>query len=305
MLKDGDLIGAIAIYRQDVEPFTEKQVELVKNFAAQAVIAIENTRLLNELRQRTDDLSEFLEQQTATSEVLSVISSSPGRLEPVFQAMLANAVRICEARFGNLALYDGREMRMAAMHNAPEAFAELRRRDPIMPRGSVMARILETKKRIHIADLTAEEPFASSVLVKVAGARTAIGVPMLRENELVGAIVIYRTEVGNFSDKQMELLTNFAAQAVIAIENTRLLSELREILAAADRHRRRAQGDQPLDVRPADRARHANRVGGAPMRGRLRLHIPARRRRLSPRGEPRVLSRVQGMDGEANHRAWQ
>ena len=230
MLKDGDLIGAIAIYRQDVEPFTEKQVELVKNFAAQAVIAIENTRLLNELRQRTDDLSEFLEQQTATSEVLSVISSSPGRLEPVFQAMLANAVRICEARFGNLALYDGREMRMAAMHNAPEAFAELRRRDPIMPRGSVMARILETKKRIHIADLTAEEPFASSVLVKVAGARTAIGVPMLRENELVGAIVIYRTEVGNFSDKQMELLTNFAAQAVIAIENTRLLGELRESL---------------------------------------------------------------------------
>ena len=107
--------------------------------------------------------------------------------------MLENAVRICEARFGNLALYDGRDMRMAAMHNAPQAFAELRRRDPVMPRTSVMGRILETRNVVHIADLTAEEPSASSALVKVAGARTAVGVPMLRDNELIGAIVIYRT----------------------------------------------------------------------------------------------------------------
>ncbi len=228
MLKDGVAIGVLTVYRDEVRPFTDKQIALVQNFAAQAVIAIENARLLNELRQRTDDLSESLEQQTATADVLKVISSSPGELQPVFQAMLENAVRICEAKFGNLALYDGREMRMAAMHNAPQAFAELRRRDPVMPRGSVMARILETKRMIHIADLTAEEPSASSALVKVAGARTAVGVPMLKENELVGAIVIYRTESRAFTDKQIELLTNFAAQAVIAIENARLLNELRQ-----------------------------------------------------------------------------
>jgi two-component system, NtrC family, sensor kinase len=129
MLKDGALIGAILIYRQEVRPFTDKQIELVKNFAAQAVIAIENARLLNELRQRTDDLTESLEQQTATSEVLRVISSSPGQLEQVFDAMLANAVRVCQARFGTLYLRDGDAFRAVATHNAPAAFVEARKRE--------------------------------------------------------------------------------------------------------------------------------------------------------------------------------
>jgi len=231
MLNDDELVGAITIFRQEVRPFTDKQIALVRNFAAQAVIAIENTRLLNELRQRTDDLTESLEQQTATSEVLRIISSSPGELESVFQAMLENAVRICNARFGNLLLFDGKDMRVVAMHNAPREHAEMRRRNPVIPLDrSIAGPLVRTKKLVVVADITAEEPYASSPLAKVGGARTALAVPMLREDVLVGAFTIYRGEVRPFTNKQIELVQNFAAQAVIAIENTRLLSELRQSL---------------------------------------------------------------------------
>ncbi|MGA8497771.1 MAG: GAF domain-containing protein, partial [Xanthobacteraceae bacterium] len=226
MLKEGEFIGVVSIYRKVVHPFADKQIELVKNFAAQAVIAIENTRLLNELRKRTTDLTESLEQQTATAKVLQVISSSPGELEPVFSAMLKNAVRICGARFGNLQLYDGKDMRIVAMHNAPREFAELRRDDPVVPlKHSILGPLVKTKKVVHVADLAGEEPFSSSILAKLAGARSALAVPMLREGELVGGIAIYHQEVRPFTEKQIELLTSFAAQAVIAIENTRLLNE--------------------------------------------------------------------------------
>src|SRR5262249_24841444 len=141
MLKDDELVGAIEIYRQEVCPFTDKQIELVKNFANQAVIAIENTRLLNELR-------ESLQQQTATSEVLQVISTSPGELEPVFKAMLENAVRICEASFGNLLLYEGDVFRHVALHNAPKAWAADSERDPVPPRRSarILYRVADTRK---------------------------------------------------------------------------------------------------------------------------------------------------------------
>jgi GAF domain-containing protein len=223
MLKDGALVGVFGIYRQEVRPFTDKQIELLQNFAAQAVIAIENTRLLNELR-------ESLQQQTATADVLKVISSSPGELEPIFQAMLANAVRICNARFGNLALFDGQDMRIAAMHNAPHAYEEARRGDPVVPMTAFIGPIITTKKVIHINDLAADERYANSMLARVAGARTALAVPMLRDNELVGAIAIYHQDVHPFTDKQIDLVRNFASQAVIAIENTRLLSELRQSL---------------------------------------------------------------------------
>ena len=222
MLKDGEIIGAFTMNREEVRLFTERQIELVKNFAAQAVIAIENTRLLNELR-------ESLEQQTATSEVLSVISSSPGELAQVFQAMLESATRICEARLGNLLLFDGKDMRVVAMHNAPREHMEMRRRNPVIPLElSICSPVIRTKKLVVVADITAEEPYASSPLAKAGGARTALAVPMLRETELVGVITIYRQDVRPFTAKQIELVTNFAAQAVIAIENTRLLNELRQ-----------------------------------------------------------------------------
>jgi GAF domain-containing protein len=230
MLKEGELIGAIDIYRQEVRPFTDKQIELVKNFAAQAVIAIENTRLLNGLRQRTDDLSESLEQQTATSEVLRVISSSPGELEPVFQAMLENAVRICEAKFGTMYRYDGDMFHPTAVLNAPPTPSEfLQQRGAFQPpSGTPLHRLLRTKSVMHSADDSAEQ--VPSPSAKLGGARSHIAVPMLSENEVIGAIIIYRQEVRPFTDKQIALVTNFANQAVIAIENTRLLNELRESL---------------------------------------------------------------------------
>jgi PAS domain S-box-containing protein len=234
MLKEDELIGAIGIYRQEVRPFTEKQIALVQNFAAQAVIAIENARLLNELRQSTTDLTESLERQTATAQVLSVISSSPGDLKPVFEAMLSNAMRICAANFGHLLLYDGEAFTAAALHNSPPLYAEHWKRGPVRlgPKTGV-GRMVATKQVVHIPDISAETAYAERdpirvITVELAGARTFLAVPMLKDQNLIGAIVIYRQEVRPFSDKQIELLSNFAAQAVIAIENARLLNELRQ-----------------------------------------------------------------------------
>ena len=235
MIKEGELIGAISIFRQEIRPFTDKQVDLVKNFAAQAVIAIENARLLNELRQRTTDLTEALEQQTATSDLLQVISGSPGNLEPVFQAMLENAVGICGANFGNMFLYEDDAFRTVAMFNAPEAYANARMGAPLHPPSdSGLGRLLATKEVVQIADLRTVEryvinrdPFVVAA-VELAGIRTLLAVPMLKEGHLVGAIVIYRQEVRPFSEKQIELVKNFASQVVIAIENTRLVNELRQ-----------------------------------------------------------------------------
>jgi GAF domain-containing protein len=221
MLKDDKLIGAMFIYRQEVRPFTDKQITLLQNFAAQAVIAIENTRLLNELR-------ESLEQQTATSKVLGVISSSPGELQPVFHAMLENATRICEASFGNMLLREGDTFRRVATHNAPSNFAAFTAKEPLIHRRQSLSldRLIETNQVDHVADMAVEEP--ETPIVKFGGARTLLTVPLLKENELIGAIGIYRQEVRPFTDKQIELVNNFASQAVIAIENARLLNELRQ-----------------------------------------------------------------------------
>ena len=235
MIRDDTAIGALSVVRLAPGPLSDKQLAVLQNFAAQAVIAIENARLLNELRQRTGDLTESLEQQTATSEVLKVISSSPGNLEPVFQSMLGNAVRICEAKFGDLFLCDGDAFRMVATHNAPPAYIEARTRDPLLrpPPDSPLARAAAARQVVHIADIMEipsyinGHPFVAAS-VKLGGYRTVLAVPMLKDNELVGVIVFPRQEVRPFTDKQIDLLRNFAAQAVIAIENARLLSELRQ-----------------------------------------------------------------------------
>ena len=241
LLKDDALLGAIIIYGKKFQPFSDKQIEFVQSFAAQAVIAIENARLLNELRQRTTDLTErtadlteALEQQTATSEVLQVISSSPGDLQPVFATMLENAVRICDAQFGMIFRWQDDVLLLVATYNTPPAFAEFRRRSPLRPHPQLVGRAVATEKAIHVADLAAEQPYIEQrdpgyvAAVERGGVRTFLAVPMLKENVLIGLFTVYRQEVRPFTDKQIALVTNFAAQAVIAIENARLLYELRQ-----------------------------------------------------------------------------
>jgi GAF domain-containing protein len=235
LLREGKVIGVIFLSRTKPQPFTDKQIELVTNFAAQAVIAIENTRLLKELRQRTTDLSDSLEQQTATSRVLEVISSSAGDLKPVFEAILENAVRLCGAKFGNLYLREGDGFRAAAMHNAPAGYAEKRAGVLHPSPNSTIWKATRTKQPAQTADVTKLQGYVEGDpwlvdAVTHAGYRSVLCVPMLHEGEVIGGINIFRQEAGPFGDKLVGLLTNFAKQAVIAIENTRLLNELRQSL---------------------------------------------------------------------------
>jgi GAF domain-containing protein len=256
------------VVRVDTGSLSRKQLEALRTYANQAVIAIENTRLLNELRQRTDDLSEALEQQTATSEVLQVISSSPGELTPVFEAMLENAVRLCEAKFGGLYLYEDGALHIAATHNLPPALAKARRRGPIQPHPDApLGQVIATKRTVHCLDVAATRAYAERHPVTVAsvelgGIRTNVVVPMLKGDELVGIIAIFRQDVRPFTDKQIELVSNFARQAVIAIENARLLNELRQSLeqqtATADVLR--VISASPGELRPVFEAMLANAV---------------------------------------------
>jgi len=230
MVKDNELIGVFAIYRQEVRPFNDKQIELVQNFAAQAVIAIENTRLLNELRQRTDDLTESLEQQTATAKVLEVISRAAFDLQAVFETVVESSVRLCGADRAFIFRFDGELLRVAATYNATAEFREWVAQHPITPgRHSVAARAALERRTIHIPDALADPDYSYGVGAKgVEAYRTLLGVPILKGDDLLGVMVIYHLEVRPFTDKQIILVETFADQAAIAIENVRLLDELRQ-----------------------------------------------------------------------------
>jgi two-component system, NtrC family, sensor kinase len=230
LLWEGRGVGMIAVTREANVPFSERELSLLRTFADQAVIAIENTRLFNETK-------EALQHQTATSEVLQVISRSPGELDPVFQTILSRATSICDAQFGLLLLYERGGFRCTSTFNLPPAFAETFLRNPVIypPPIDPLGRLIETRKLVHVVDVKREEAFLTGFppiieLVELGGARTLLLVPMLRENDMVGVIAIFRQTVHAFSDKQIDLVTSFGSQAVIAIENTRLFSETQEAL---------------------------------------------------------------------------
>ena len=264
ILRDGVSIGVIGCGRREVRPFTEAQIALVKTFADQAVIAIENARLFEAEQQRTRELSESLERQTATSEVLKVISSSQSKLEPVFQAALANAVRLCAAKFGTLWLAEGEGdlFRSTAVHDLPPTLAEARLREPLVkfaPNTGV-GRVVKTKQVVHVDDMSRDPAYLARnpraiALVELGGARTVMFAPLLKENNVIGVLTIYRQEVRPFTDKQIELVQNFAAQAVIAIENSRLLNDLNKL-------------NQQLEQRVSDQVSEIERMG------RLRRFLP-------------------------------
>ena len=234
LLRDQKPIGLISVTRAEPGAFADHHVKLLQTFADQAAIAIENVRLFDEVQAKTRDLEESLQQQTATSEVLQIISSSPSDLAPVFDKMLENATRVCGAEFGSMYLVENDSLRQAALYNVPAALAAARANKVFRPHPQApITTAIRTKQAIHVADARTTASYLERTpnaveLAELGGARTLVVVPMLREDEVIGAITIYRQEVRPFTDKQIELVINFAKQAVIAIENTRLLRELRQ-----------------------------------------------------------------------------
>jgi class 3 adenylate cyclase len=254
LIRENDVLGVLIVFRQEVKPFTDKQIALLQNFATQAVIAMENARLITETR-------EALEQQTATAEVLGVINSSPGNLAPVFDAMLEKAMRLCGAAFGLMMVTDGEEAPTVASRGVPTAFAEFRRTNPVsMAKGPIFSRLLADEAIVHTLDLKDDDAYRRGdplrcATVDLGGGRTSLMVALRRDREVVGAIHLYRQEVRPFTDKQIALLQNFAAQAVIAMENARLLGELRA------RNNEIAEWNRELEARVATQLAELERTG--------------------------------------------
>jgi GAF domain-containing protein len=275
LLRDGAIIGVFGLTRNEVNPFTDKQIALVKTFADQAVIAIENARLLNELRQRTADLTEALEQQAATTDLLQIINRSPGDLSVVFEALTENAMHVCGAAFGVLATYDGSSFRTAAMRGVPHAYVQYRGENPpAYGPGTGPARMIAGERVVHVVDLRNTDAYRNGepnrvALVELGGARTSLHVALSNEKALLGSITIYRQEVRQFSDKEIAVLQNFAAHAVIAIENARLLSELRERTGQLQ-----AQSKELANLNQQLEQRVADQVGEIERMGRLRRFLP-------------------------------
>ena len=230
MLRDGLPIGVIVVARAEAGRFPDNQVELLKTFADQAVIAIENVRLLTELEDRNRDLTEALEQQTATAEILQVISSSPTNVQPVFDTIATRAKRLCDARECGVFRFDGKLIHLVAQADTDAAWANaLRSYFPRPPgRGSITARAIQTRSLVHIPDVLADPEFELTEAARASSVRSTLSVPMIREGEVIGAITVDRREPTPFLDKQIDLVKTFANQAIIAIENVRLFTELQE-----------------------------------------------------------------------------
>ncbi|HEU4342859.1 MAG TPA: GAF domain-containing protein, partial [Candidatus Binatia bacterium] len=302
MLREGTPIGLINIRRLEVRPFSDRQIKLLETFADQAVIAIENVRLFQELQARNRDLTEALEQQTATSEILRVISSSPTDLQPVFQTILANAVRLCEAQNGAVFRFDGEVFRGVVWNNiSPESQAYVENTAILPGRESAVRRVGLEKRPVHIPDMLADPECIVPEPYKKEGMRTNLAVPLLKENNLIGAIAIHRNEVRPFTDQQIKLLETFADQAVIAIENVRLFQELKESLEqqTATSEILGVIASSPTDIQPVldAVAASAARICGANdafirlVEGNL-LRVRAHYGSINPEPSPRPINRL-------------